>query len=246
MASTSPLKLCATCETVPAEQKPKSGILLCTGCQKYFCSQHTVQHRQYLTDLLENEVVNKRNALQEKFSTSYEQQLSAGIREKLETINKWELEITELIKESAACARKQLQEISLKEYENLQKQFTLLSDKLNALREQESYFENDVDQLKNKFQQLKHDIEHFPIELSINKIPNELVLVKSIVQSAPPPAPTYYFVDQLLTSQQPKISIDLSAMKIGRMCPIGDQLIAFYSENELPALNIDNNSWQSL
>ncbi|CAF5130077.1 unnamed protein product, partial [Rotaria magnacalcarata] len=88
-------------------------------------------------------------------------------------------------------ARKELHETASKEYENSSNQFSMLSNELNALLENESYFENDIDQLKNKFYQLKHDLEQYPVELSINGISNELVVVKSIVKSVPPVSPSY-------------------------------------------------------
>ncbi|CAF4062473.1 unnamed protein product, partial [Rotaria sp. Silwood1] len=205
-----------------------------------------VQHRQHLTDLFENGVVYERNALTEKISALCAQQWPANIKAQLETIDKWELDTTELIKQSAACARKQLQEMTLKESDNLKKQFILLSNELNTLRENENYFENDIDQLTNKFQQLKVDLERFPIEISVTKIPNELIFVKSIVQSASSSAPASCFVDKLLTSQKPKTSIDLSTIRPGRMHPFGEQSIAFFSDNALSTLYTGQRSWQSL
>ncbi|UJR11404.1 hypothetical protein I4U23_015584 [Adineta vaga] len=97
MASASLPNLCAICETIAEEQKPKVGILHCLGCQKYFCARHIADHRQYLTDLLENTVVNERNALQDKISTLYEQQWSTDIQAQFDIINKWELNTIELI-----------------------------------------------------------------------------------------------------------------------------------------------------
>ncbi|CAF4404959.1 unnamed protein product, partial [Rotaria socialis] len=156
------------------------------------------------------------------------------------------LDTIELIKQSAMRARKELHETASKEYENLSKQFSMLSNELNTLLENESYFENDIDQLRNKFNQLKHDLEQYPVELSINGISNELVVVKSIMKSVPPVSPSYLFVDQLLKSQKPRISINISNITVGQMCPISDRLIAFHSGNELPALDISNISWKSL
>jgi hypothetical protein len=46
MACAASPKLCATCETLNNEQKRQTGILLCIGCQKSFCSQHIIQHRR--------------------------------------------------------------------------------------------------------------------------------------------------------------------------------------------------------
>ncbi|CAF3866453.1 unnamed protein product, partial [Rotaria sp. Silwood1] len=238
MACASPPKHCATCETLSAEQKQKPGILLCVGCQKHFCSEHIIQHRQYLSDLFENEVVYNRNALTKKVLALGNQEWPINIKTQLETINIWEQDTIELIKQSAACARKQLEEMALKESNKLKKQFSLLSDDLNKLRESENYFENDIDQLKNKFQRLAYDIEHFPFEISINEIPNELILVKSIIQSAPYFPTSYCFIDQILASQKPKVSIDLSTIRPGQMHPFGDQSIAFFSNSELPILDI--------
>ncbi|CAF0838684.1 unnamed protein product [Adineta steineri] len=259
MACASPPILCATCETLGSEKKPKPGILLCTGCQKHFCSQHIVQHRQDLTSLLENTVLNERNVLQEKISTFDKQQWSDNIKVHIEMINKWELDITELIKQSAACARERLQQIALKEGNNLQKQFAVLSSEIETLRENGDYLENDIDQLSNKLQQLQHDIEHFRIELTIKEISHELIVVKALTQSvshtvAPKPlvqsvshtAAPCYFVDLLLTSQKPKVSIDLSPEPLGPMYPISDQVIAFSYECQLPTLDIVKKSWASL
>ncbi|CAF0825026.1 unnamed protein product [Adineta steineri] len=259
MACASPPIICATCETLGSEVKSKPGILLCAGCQKHFCFQHIAQHRQDLTNLLENTVLNERNVLQEKISTCTEQQWSDNIKVHIEMINKWELDTTELIKKSAACARERLQEITLTEGDNLQKKFTILSSEIDTLRENENYFENDIDQLIKKLEQLQRDIEHFPIELSIKEISHELIVVKPLTQSvshtvAPKPltqsvshtVDPCYFVDLLLTSQKPKASIGLSLEALGLMYPISDRLIAFFYKCQLPTLDIVNNSWKSM
>ncbi|CAM4974274.1 unnamed protein product [Rotaria socialis] len=246
MACAAPLNRCATCETLGNEQKSKPGILLCMGCRKHFCSKHMIQHREHLADLLENGVVCERNALLEKISAPYDEQWSATIKVQLETINNWELDTIELIKQSAMRARKELHETASKEYENLSKQFSMLSNELNTLLENESYFENDIDQLRNKFNQLKHDLEQYPVELSINGISNELVVVKSIVHPVPPIVPLCCFIDQLIISQKPKLSIDIPAKILGRMCPMGDNSIGFHSKKQLPTLNMKDLWWQSL
>ncbi|CAF1035231.1 unnamed protein product [Adineta steineri] len=161
-------------------------------------------------------------------------------------INKWELDTTELIKQSAACARERLQEIALKEGDNLQKQFVILSSEIDRLRENENYFENDIDQLINKLQQLHHEIEHFPVELSIEEISHELIVVKPLTQSVCHTAAPCYFVDLLLTSQKPKVSIHLLPKAFGPMYPASDQLIAFSYKHQLHTLNIAKKSWKSL
>ena len=202
MASASSSELCIMCQTHLGEQKSKPGILFCVGCQKYFCSQHIVQHRQHLADLFENVVMNKSNQLQQKISTFDEQHCSDNIKTQLEIINKWEFDTIELIKQLATCVRRQPQEMALEECDKLKKQFSIISTELNTLRENENYFENDINQLIDKFQQLKHDIEHFPIEININEISRELISVKKIVPSAAPLIEPCYFIDKLLTSQK--------------------------------------------
>lgn len=246
MANDSLPNLCAICETFSDQQKPKLGILLCQGCEKYFCSTHMIQHRRNLTDLLEIEVINQRNELQEKFLISDEKQWSSFIEVRLEEINKWQVNTTELIKQSAECARRQLREVASQEYDKLKKNFSSLSNQLTMLHENESYFENDIDQLKQKFQQLKHAMEKFPVDIVFETMPNESALVKIAVQPMHAVTPSYRFIDQLLTLQQSEKSIELSKMKVGRMYPINHSLVAFYDENELPALETCDYSWHSL
>ena len=58
--------------------------------------------------------------------------------------------------------------------------------------------------------------------------------------------PPFYFIDQLLKSEKPKMSFDLSVIRPYRMCPITDKLVGFHSKNEFPVLNICDGSWKSL
>ncbi|CAF4064387.1 unnamed protein product, partial [Rotaria sp. Silwood1] len=236
------LNLCPTCETLGTQHKQKPGVLLCVGCQKHICVEHCVQHRQYLTDLFHNAVANERNALHEKFSEEFGQQWFAYFKIQLEKINKWELDTIELIQQSADCARKELHEAAFKEYENLKQQFSTLTDKIKKLRENENYFENDIDQLTKQFQQLKDNLEHIPIDINISRLPKELVLVQKIVLPPVSLTSSVHYVDQLLTLNKPKKSIGLLPIKLGFMCPIRDLLISFLSKNELPAVNASDGS----
>lgn len=45
---------CATCILKVDEQKPKSGIALCEGCQQSFCLSHFNEHRQTLNNTLDS------------------------------------------------------------------------------------------------------------------------------------------------------------------------------------------------
>lgn len=246
MACASPVNNCVTCIALSDQKKPKAGILLCIGCQAYFCSQHIIQHRQQLSEFLENEVVHTRNSLQEQLSTCLEQQWSNAVKTQMECINRWELDTIDRIKQVAERARQQIHDTTTKEHDKLQERLSFLSDEADALRENDSYCQNDITRLLDKFQQLREILENYPVELVISQIGDELITVKSIAETTSPWAPTPCFIDQILATKKPKTSIALSVGEIGRMCPLSNQLIAFYSTEAIATLNIPENSWKSL
>jgi hypothetical protein len=253
MASVVSATPCAACEELAAEKRPKHGILLCIGCEKYFCSQHIVQHRQHLTDLLQNEVVNNRNILQEKISTLREKQWAPDIEAQLELINKWELDTIETIKQMADHAHKQLHSTIQERCNYLTKQLTILSGELNALSENGNYFEHDIEQLTNRFKKLKDEVEHYPVTLSTNEISTASISISSNIQEVNSSAPAahphlpLHFIDQLLESGTPEMSFNLSFIKPDRMLPFTDKLIGFFhSGSGFPVLNIRDGAWMSL
>ena len=215
------------------------------------------EHRTYLTNLLESAVVNERNQLSEKIAICNERGCAIHISEQLDAINKWESDSIELVKQSAALARKRSEELAMEHFNSVKGAFTVLSDRLHRMMEEESFFEKDIKQLEQKFQKLKLDMENFSLEAKINTLPDELIDVrsrttseehsmKSVSENESKNLSKTSFIDYLVTMEKPSISINLSLMKPGRILPINSQSIGFLLENRISALNPYTNSWTSI
>ena len=216
-----------------------------------------IEHRTYLATQLEHVVVNQRNELSEKIASCNEHECSACISEQLRTINKWEYDSIELIKQSAVLARKRLEAMALQHFHTVKDAFATLSDQLNRMMEEESFFENDIEQLQQKIQKLKHDVESFPLEVKINTLPCKLIdvysdttsqicLVESVARRKNRSPTKIEFVDKLLTVDKPNMSINLSIMQPGRILPINSQSIGFILKDRISAFDPSTKSWASM
>lgn len=248
MAMAATPDLCAACQSLSVEHKPKQGIIACLGCKKHFCGSHMMHHRQQLTDFIQNTVVNERNGLQEKISMLGTEYLPNNISGYRETINTWEAENIEHIKRLAAHVRQQLEEMITKECNNVKQQLTTLSDELNELCESGNYFEDNIEQLRSKFKRMGESIEDLPIELKIKPMPNDLIAVQTTVKLSD--GVTYpalvRFADELLQTRKPKRILNLSHVKPGRIASMNNEMIVFCSKQQLPTLNMKTSAWQSL
>lgn len=248
---------CSTCESINTGKKIKLGILLCNGCRSRFCSAHMMEHRVYLNNLLDNAVVNQINELNESIALCNEHGYSLHNTEQLSTINKWESDSIEMIKQTAVLARKRLEHLAIEHFDTVNKTFKMLSAQVHSIMDDESFFENDINQLEQKFQKLKDGFENFPVEIKTKTFPDTLIdvrfMAKITADSMLSPnsfltatQPDLYFIDKLLARSKLKKSIDLSQMKPGEILPMNDRLIGFALHNQISTLDPKLDSWMSI
>ena len=215
------------------------------------------EHRTYLVNQLESAVFNQRNELGEKIMVCNEHGCSIHISEQLDSINKWESDSIELVKQTAAVGRKRLEELAAHHFHTVKNTFSALSDQVHRMMEEESFLENDIEHLEQKFQKLKLDMENFPLELKINALSCESIDVRSKTtseghsmksgsESESKNPPKLYFLDWLLTVAKPKDSIDLTFMQPGRVLSIDRKTISFILKNQISTFNLDARSWCSM
>ncbi|CAF3208765.1 unnamed protein product [Rotaria socialis] len=217
--ASSSTSICTICQTL-ADEKPKPGILPCLGCQQLFCYQHIGQHRQNLADQLDTVVINERNNLFENIS-KLEENCDQYVEQQLKEINDWELKSFEIIKETAENARLTLHAMALNECVGLRERFTRLTTELTNKQQTDNYFEQDIQVLKHKFQQLKHDIESFGLKVHINSDLKSIELI-SIKKK---PSASDSFIDHLLLTQTPIKYIN--ARNSGKIYAVNENLLAF-------------------
>lgn len=214
--------LCIICQTL-TDNKSKIGTLLCLGCQQSFCYEHIGQHRRQLADQLHTFVVDERNNLREiisKLEEDYDQ-YTVKLRK---DIDDWEQSSHEAVSQIAGRTREKLREMSLKECQNLRERYDRLSDELNIKQESETYFENDIELLKRKFQELKDDIDNFGLKVDIKQQLQSM----EIIDIKKKPSSSDSFIDRILLSCKPIKS--LNTQNDGVMYVVNDNLVAIEME----------------
>ena len=126
----------------------KNGIIKCDGCFARFCSEHFAVHRRELDNILE--VLCSERDL---FHYELQHQSDEQSNEFLIEIDRWEEQTIEQVRRTANNARYQIRQLSRPKSSN--KQFQLFSEELRSRKENEDFYENDLQRLQQQFQQIK-------------------------------------------------------------------------------------------
>ncbi|CAF1497497.1 unnamed protein product [Adineta steineri] len=145
-SSRATMNKCATCTLNSDEQKGKPGIALCEGCQQSFCLSHFNEHRDTLTNTLDDIAV-QRDVLRSRI-----QELPREMsKEHMETLKNWESTIFQTVTEAASNARQQVHQLIISEME---RECTELTRKITSFRKNDNYFETDLHELQFKTEKL--------------------------------------------------------------------------------------------
>jgi hypothetical protein len=138
--------ICAVCNK-------GAGIATCNGCQRAFCIRHFGEHRQELSQQME-EIVEGHDLLRQDLN--YER----NVQPLVERINQWEQESIRMIQASAQKARIDLQQV-LEQTKNESKvAVNRLTEELRACRESDDYTELDIRKWAEQLRELRQIIEN--------------------------------------------------------------------------------------
>ncbi|CAF4141787.1 unnamed protein product [Adineta steineri] len=139
---------CSTC------QKP-TGIILCTGCDGYFCTKDFRGHREILFTEMEK-LVEERNKVKEKINKPTNGNDTNNPL--IEEINAWEKTTIEKVRQTAEQVRQQANHLMNSKSVKITNEFRSFSEELANMKETEDYVEHDLARLKQKIDQFNVDL----------------------------------------------------------------------------------------
>lgn len=142
MSSTNSKPVCASCQK-------NIGQFKCEGCNETFCLQHVTEHRQVLSQQLE-EVIIEYDSIQQNLSENTNRH-----RQFMSDIDKWEDKSIEKIRTFANDIRKQVNQ--MKNVFNVE-ELNQLKEQIRIARENSDFFENDLRQWIQVLEKLKNDL----------------------------------------------------------------------------------------
>ena len=162
MASASARKSCVKCSK-------GVGVAICDGCQQSFCIKHFTEHRQELSQLLEN--IGQEHDLLRRDLNQHNVEHSLFDR-----INKWEQESITKIRAAAEMARIDLRELLDRNKEELRKSVNKITDELQSCRESYDYTEVDINKWSQQLQTFRKLLESpSTIYVAENDIPKSII-----------------------------------------------------------------------
>lgn len=152
MASTTPLQPCIRCQLV-------KGLVLCGGCQGWFCVKHLLEHRVELNELMTG-LTHEHDQLEH--SLAQNDNANHSQHSLLNQIDQWELKSIERIKEVANKARQQLKNSVNRSKRNVGKLLRPITNEMQESRQMENYTEIDLARWTNQLKQLKEKLHNSP------------------------------------------------------------------------------------
>jgi len=161
--------------------KQIGGVFTCEGCSQTFCMKHANEHRQRLTNELD-EIIFQHTKLSQTVDDS--KQSSTVL---FERIDRWEKDALETIHRAAGKARHDLQMLAYSEkglfiffsssrifFFETKKNLEQIKEKINQInkqlvnaREHHEYLERDLYQWKIQLEQIKHDVTNLSPMLTV-------------------------------------------------------------------------------
>lgn len=132
-----------------------TGTFTCRGCGKDFCLPHTVEHRQILNKKLEEELILSHDQLKQDIE---DQMKSVLVHPLMKKIDQWEIQSIEKIRQRASESRNQLQTLINRSIEKTKTNIAGLSQELKAARQDDNFFETDLQHWVKRLDDLKTEL----------------------------------------------------------------------------------------
>jgi hypothetical protein len=138
MASAATKKTCARCDK-------GAGTAMCHGCEQSFCTKHFIEHRQELSQQIDN-IGQEHDVLRRDLTNEQ------GTHPLLARINQWEQESIIKIQAAAQSARTDLQQLLNTAKNNLKTSVSKMTEELQSSRESDDYTELNIKKWTDQLQ----------------------------------------------------------------------------------------------
>lgn len=143
----------ATSKQTCAKCSKGGGIAMCNGCQRSFCIKHFVEHRQELSQKMED-IGQEHDLLRRDIHNE------TNINSLSKCIDQWEQEAIKTIQTTARKARIDLQQLLNQTKNELQISVDRLTEELRTCRESDDYTEVDIQKWVERLKELRQMIEN--------------------------------------------------------------------------------------
>jgi Txe/YoeB family toxin of Txe-Axe toxin-antitoxin module len=148
----------------------KIGRAQCDGCIHRFCLEHYTEHRHQLDEQFK-QIFNEQKALFNKMNHPYpsSKSIHSKVNSLINEINRWEHTTLKLVEKTARVAREKIHELIAPYTKIAEDELYHLSKELRQRKEDHDYFEQDIERLRKKLQQILKDIQVDPPQIQIVK-----------------------------------------------------------------------------
>ncbi|CAF1509520.1 unnamed protein product [Rotaria sordida] len=158
--------LCAICGKV-------FGYFTCRGCQKDFCKRHVAEHQQELSRQLDDLTLDHDQFRQRLTEHAQQPQYHSYIKQ----IDEWKQESINKIHRVANDARQQIKHLINEHTTELTESLTKIALELRKAREDDDFYDTDLQQWMGKLNKLKKDFAQIP---NINIIQEDSSIISFI------------------------------------------------------------------
>ncbi|CAF4517925.1 unnamed protein product [Rotaria sp. Silwood2] len=152
MATVTGSNLCSICSKPSARR-------FCIGCKKYFCPKDFKEHEQQLSIKFDNEIVRSHDGLLDQIQKlEKSNSLSLDLSDQIE---KWKNTTISKVKKAAEKAQRDLNELIDKQRTTIIKQLEPITKEIRCRQEEENFVENDIDELRQKINEIQQNLEQF-------------------------------------------------------------------------------------
>ncbi|CAF1416000.1 unnamed protein product [Adineta steineri] len=148
--------------------KPKLGIHPCHGCQFSFCLIHLTKHRQELLQKLDSIIMQRDEIFETIFNNLNIS--NDNIKKSLKDNDEWETKMHEEVHEIAEQNRDRIRLEYSKQFNELKDRYALFTKELIDKRDNDDFFEYDIEQLSIKLEQFKQEVYEININLQLNHL----------------------------------------------------------------------------
>jgi hypothetical protein len=141
MASATMKKACAKCSK-------GGGTAICYGCEQSFCTKHFIEHRQELSQQIDN-IGQEHDVLRRALTNEQ------SIHPLLVRIDQWEQESIAKIQVAAETARADLRQLLNRDKDQLQLNVSKMAEELQSCRESDDYTEIDINKWMEQLKEIR-------------------------------------------------------------------------------------------
>ncbi|CAF4235743.1 unnamed protein product [Rotaria sp. Silwood2] len=156
MASAASKTPCVTCGK-------GTGLFKCEGCTQTFCTKHVTEHRQTLHHQLD-EIIIEHDSLQEKILENKDQNDPL-----INYIDEWEQKSIIKIQQIAKETRRKIVELTDIHKRTVPKELNVLAERIKKAREEDDFFETDLNNWISTLNRLKHELMNVPLSNNIEE-----------------------------------------------------------------------------